>query len=43
MGTGLINNSVVTEAEGDNFFEELIASFSALELDSEGRRGGGYL
>ena len=33
VGTGWINNSVVTEAEGDNFFEKLVASFSALELD----------
>jgi len=33
VGTGWINNSVVTEADGDNFFEKLVASFSALELD----------
>lgn len=33
VSTGWINNSVVTEAEGDNFFEELIASLSAIELD----------
>ena len=33
VGLGWINNSVVTEAEGDNFFEELVASFSAIELD----------
>ena len=33
VATGWINNSVVTEAEGDNFFEELAASFSAVELD----------
>jgi hypothetical protein len=33
VGTGWINNSVVSEAEGDNFFEQIAASFSAIELD----------
>jgi FIMAH domain len=33
VGLGWINNSVVTDAGGDNFFEELIASLSAVELD----------
>ena len=32
-GTGWINNSVVTEAEGDDFFEQIAASFSAIEID----------
>lgn len=33
VGLGWINNSVVTEAEGDGFFQEIIASLSAIELD----------
>lgn len=33
VGLGWINNSVVTEAEGDGFFEQLIASLSAIEID----------
>jgi len=33
VATGWINNSVVNEAEGDNFFEQMIASFNAVSLD----------
>jgi len=33
VATGWINNSVVSEAEGDDFFEQIAASFSAIEID----------
>jgi len=33
VGTGWINNSVVSEAEADGFFDQIAASFSAIELD----------
>ena len=33
VATGWINNRVASDAEGDNFFEQIAASFSAIELD----------
>ena len=33
VGQGWINNSVVSEAEADGFFDQIGASFSAIELD----------
>jgi hypothetical protein len=33
VATGWINNSVVGEAEGDDFFDQIAASFSAIEID----------
>ncbi len=33
VATGWINDSVVSAAEGDNFFEQLVAGFNAVALD----------
>jgi hypothetical protein len=33
VGLGWINNSVVSDAEADGFFDQIAASFSAIELD----------
>ena len=33
VATGWINNSVVSDAEGDDFFDQIAASFSAIDLD----------
>ena len=33
VGTGWINNSVISEAEGDGFFDQIAASFNAINLD----------
>jgi len=33
VATGWINTSVVSEAEGDDFFDQIAASFSAIEID----------